>query len=132
MPGLVHAVGEGTAALSAVAATESGDASAAQHRGIHRILTKPDPYNVSVLFQPTLSFVDRMKDVLPPNLSGNDERGIGAFLDDFVANTYLPMLEDKVSSVYLQAVSGADAFEEDTTYRRHEEPPLVKVSWLRT
>lgn len=131
MPGLVSAVGEGTAALSAVVASDNTDTSAAQHRGIHRLLTTPDPFNVSILFGPTLSFVDRMKQVLPGNLAGDDERGFSAFLDDFVANTYLPMLEDKVTSLYLQAVSGADAFAEDTSFRRNEQTPLVKVSFLQ-
>lgn len=127
VPGLVSAVGEGTAALSAVVSSDNADASAAQHRGIHRILTTPDPFNVSVLFGPTLAFVDRIKQILPGNLAGEDERGFSAFLDDFVANTYLPMLEDKVMNVFLQAVSGADAFAEDTSFRRQEQAPLVKV-----
>lgn len=50
------------------------------------------------------------------------------FLDDFVVRVYLPQLEEKVSSLFHQAVGGADAFQEDSHSGRISEQPLVKAS----
>ena len=66
-----------------------------------------DAFNVSVLFGPTLAFLERVKEVMPGGMTGDDESGFGGFLDEFVLRTFLPQLEEKVSSVFRQAVGGA-------------------------
>ena len=100
-------------------------------KGIHRLLVSPDAFNISVLFQPTLAFLERMHSVLPEELTGEDERGFDAFLDDFILHTYLPQLEDKVTVVFMSAAGGADAFQEDPSSRRTSPVPIVKVRWPR-
>lgn len=32
----------------------------------HRLVVKPDAFNVSVLFKPTLAFLDKVKTIIPP------------------------------------------------------------------
>lgn len=72
---------------------------------------------MSVLFQPTLSFLERVAVCLPDGVAegmgGEKEEGQGTrggggsmFLDDFVVRVYLPQLEEKVSSLFHQAVGG--------------------------
>lgn len=72
--------------------------------GHHRVLVKPDAFHVSVLFQPTLAFLDRVGEILPSGLDA--ARASSIFLDEFVLNVYLPQLEEKVQSMFHSAVSG--------------------------
>lgn len=67
----------------------------------HRVLVKPDAFNVSVLFQPTLAFLQRAAVIMPV---GIEDESSG--LDEFVVKVYLPQLEEKVSDVFQQAVAG--------------------------
>jgi exocyst complex component 4 len=102
MPGLVQGVSESTiqTTLSYVG-TDDRLLGAGQH---HRLLIKPDAFHVSILFQPTLAFLDRIAEVLP---SGVDSaRSSSAVLDDFVLKVYLPQLEEKVSELFHHAVTG--------------------------
>ncbi|KAF8737357.1 Sec8 exocyst complex component specific domain, partial [Rhizoctonia solani] len=96
----------------------------------HRLLVRPDAFHVSVLFQPTLAFLERAAACLPDGVAeGVGGMGGGSlFLDDFVVRVYLPQLEEKVSDLFHQAVGGLDAFHEDTHSGRISEQPLVKAS----
>lgn len=102
MPGLVQGPTENTAqtTLSSVG-TDDRLLGAGQH---HRLLIKPDAFHVSVLFQPTLAFLDRVADVLPSGLES--ARASGSVLDEFVLKVYLPQLEEKVSFLFHHAVTG--------------------------
>ncbi len=102
MPGLVQAPAENTvqSALSTVG-TDDRLLGAGQH---HRLLIKPNAFHVSVLFQPTLAFLARVAEVLPSDI--DSVRESSAVLDEFVLNIYLPQLEEKVSYLFHQAVTG--------------------------
>ena len=69
----------------------------------HRLLVHPNAFHVSVLFQPTLAFLDRIADILPSGLEA--ARASSAVLDEFVLRVYLPQLEDKVSTLFHQTVT---------------------------
>lgn len=71
----------------------------------HRLLIKPDTFNVTILFQPTLAFLDRVVDVLPAGLES--AKASSGVLDDFVLKVYLPQLEEKVLDLFHAAVAGA-------------------------
>lgn len=137
MPGLVQGSAENTAqtALSTVGTDDR--LGAGQH---HRLLIKPDAFHVSVLFQPTLAFLDRVVEVLPSGLES--ARASGMVLDEFVLKVYLPQLEERVSTLFLNAVTGmhffalhyiqsqcagTDAFLSDPLSRRLSPQPLTKV-----
>ncbi|KAG9118766.1 hypothetical protein FRC07_006557 [Ceratobasidium sp. 392] len=118
VPGLITSLSE-----PATQFTTGADASE------HRLLIRPDAFHVSVLFQPTLAFLDRVAVCLPEGVAGGEGGQKGSlFLDDFVVKVYLPQLEEKVSSLFHQAVGGTDAFQEDTHSGRISEQPLVKAS----
>ena len=103
VPGLVQGSAETAvqATLSAVG-TDDRLLGTGQH---HRLLVHPDAFHVTVLFQPTLAFMERISSVLP---SGHDaSRQSSAVLDEFVLKVYLPQLEDKISELFHQAVTSA-------------------------
>lgn len=99
---------------------------------MHKALVPADAFNVSVLFGPTLAFLERVKDIMPGGLVTDDEidagTGFEGFLDDFVLRTYLPQLEEKVAQVFQQAVGGMDAFQDDPGYKRVSTVPIARVS----
>jgi exocyst complex component 4 len=66
------------------------------------VLVKPDAFNVSVLFQPTLAFLERAGSIMPV---GIEDESSG--LDEFVVKVYLPQLEEKVSDLFQLAVTCA-------------------------
>ncbi|KAJ7706369.1 Sec8 exocyst complex component-specific domain-containing protein [Mycena rosella] len=124
MPGLVQS-SESTvqAALSTVGTDDRLLGAGGQH---HRLIIRPDAFHVSVLFQPTLAFLDRVSDVLPSGVESAREST--AVLDDFVLKVYLPQLEEKVSYLFHQAVTGPEAFQADPSSSRLSPEPLVKAS----
>lgn len=101
VPGLVGSTSETTVqnALSAV-----GTDDRVSTTGSHRVLIKPDAFHVSLLFQPSLAFLDRVVEVLPNGLE--PARASSQFLDEFVLSVYIPHLDDKVSNLFHMAVSG--------------------------
>jgi exocyst complex component 4 len=70
----------------------------------HRLLVSPDAFYVSVIFHPTLAFLDRAADVLPET-TGERVRESSGFLDEFVLRVYLPLLEERVASLFLKIVN---------------------------
>ncbi|KAK2461622.1 hypothetical protein APHAL10511_006085 [Amanita phalloides] len=92
----------------------------------HRLLIHPDAFHISVLFQPTLSFLDQIADLLPDGVE--TALSFSGILNDFVVKVYLPQLEDKVSDLFHHAVTGPDAFEPDPISLRFSKEPLTQSS----
>ena len=69
----------------------------------HRLLIRPDAFHVTVLFQPTLSFLHRLSETLPSEIESPQTSTV---LDQFVLTVYLPRLEEKVSDLFHEAVTG--------------------------
>ncbi|KAJ7107607.1 exocyst complex component sec8 [Mycena crocata] len=123
MPGLVQTSESAVQAALSTVGTDDRLLGAGQH---HRLLIRPDAFHVSVLFQPTLAFLDRVSEVLP---SGVDSaRESTTVLDDFVLKVYLPQLEEKVSFLFHQAVTGLEAFQPDPSSYHLSSEPLAKAS----
>ncbi|KAF4573092.1 hypothetical protein EYR36_007602 [Pleurotus pulmonarius] len=92
----------------------------------HRILIHPDAFHVTILFRPTLCFLDRVAEVLPFGTEAS--RASSEVLDDFVLKVYLPQLEEKVSSLFHEIVIGPEAFQPDPFSARLSNEPLLKAS----
>ncbi|KAG6885406.1 hypothetical protein C0993_002139 [Termitomyces sp. T159_Od127] len=101
MPGLVAGSGDTVQTTLTSVGTDDRMLGADQH---HRLIIRPDVFHVSVLFQPTLAFLTRLSTVLP--FGAESERASSAVLDEFVLKVYLPQLEEKVSELFHQAVTG--------------------------
>ncbi|KAH8929370.1 hypothetical protein BT69DRAFT_1235977 [Atractiella rhizophila] len=134
VPGLVSAATENTTSISSNVIISSmitddrfsATTGSTAGSGSHKILVKADAFNISVLFAPTLSFLERVKDIMPGGLLGDEDRGFEGFMDEFVLNTFLPQLEEKVTNVFHQAVGGLDAFQEDPNWRNLSPVPVFK------
>ena len=70
----------------------------------HRLLIRPDAFHVTILFQPTLSFLQHVSETLPSGIESPQTSSV--VLDQFVLNVYLPRLEEKVSDLFHEAVTG--------------------------
>ncbi|KAF7339799.1 Sec8 exocyst complex component specific domain-containing protein [Mycena venus] len=123
MPGLVQSSESTVQAALSTVGTDDRLLGAGQH---HRLIIRPDAFHVSVLFQPTLAWLDRVSDVLPSGVESAREST--AVLDDFVLKNYLPQLEEKVSFLFRQAVTGPEAFQPDPSSSRLCSEPLAKAS----
>ncbi|KAJ7169705.1 exocyst complex component sec8 [Mycena filopes] len=123
MPGLVQSSESTVQAALSTVGSDDRLLGAGQH---HRLIIRPDAFHVSVLFQPTLAWLDRVSDVLPSGVES--AREATAVLDDFVLKVYLPQLEEKVSFLFHQAVTGPEAFQPDPSSSRLSPEPLAKAS----
>ncbi|RHZ43763.1 hypothetical protein Glove_856g10 [Diversispora epigaea] len=88
----------------------------------HRLVVYPDAFDVSVLFKPTLAFLEKVKTIIPPRSSAD----FTTFLDDFVFNVFLPQIGDKLFDLFQKATNEADAFQEDHDYKNFTNMPVVK------
>ncbi|KAI0639631.1 Sec8 exocyst complex component-specific domain-containing protein [Trametes polyzona] len=123
VPGLVQGSENALQATLAAVGTDDRLMGTGQH---HRLLVHPNAFHVSVLFQPTLAFLERISDIMPAGLE--TVRASSAVLDEFVLKVYLPQLEDKVSALFHQTVTSPDAFEPDSASLSLSPKPLVKAS----
>lgn len=129
VPGLVHfgqASTDPTAAsLSGVSLSLSDDRPG--NLGHHRMLIGADALHVTVLFQPTLTWLDRVQAAFPTSMTVPTSEA-QSLLDDFVLNVYFPQLEEKVQRLFQDMMSAPDAFHDDPGWRALSSTPLVKVS----
>ncbi|CAG8550348.1 2665_t:CDS:10 [Diversispora eburnea] len=91
----------------------------------HRLVVYPDAFNVSVLFKPTLAFLEKVKTIIPPG-ANRSSADFTTFLDDFVFNVFLPQIGDKLFDLFQKATNEADAFQEDPDYKNFTNMPVVK------
>ncbi|KAG2159664.1 Sec8 exocyst complex component-specific domain-containing protein [Suillus bovinus] len=124
MPGLVQNSSDSAvqATLSTVG-TDDRLLGVGQH---HRLLIKPDAFHVSVLFQPTLAFLNRVADILPDGVEST--RSASGVLDDFVLKVYLPQLEERISELFHHAVTSPDAFQYDQMSTRFSPKPIFRAT----
>lgn len=107
VPGLIN-LQQGENILNNNSATDDRLSSS----GRHRTLIPPNPFNVTVLFQPTLSLIERTTTIVPQGFE-EEMSQFGTVLDDFVRDVFLPQLDEKVTASFQQAVSGYDAYQLD-------------------
>jgi len=123
MPGLAPSAAGDTAQTIVTSVSDDRMLGADQH---HRLLIRPDAFHVTVLFQPTLTFLQHVSEILPAGVGA--VQASSSVLDDFVLKVYLPQLEEKVSDLFHNAVTGPEAFQPDPQSLRLTPEPLAKVS----
>ncbi|CAH1761821.1 7912_t:CDS:10 [Entrophospora sp. SA101] len=94
----------------------------------HRLVVRPDAFNISVLFKPTLEFLEKVKTIIPNSTSESSSTDFTAFLDDFVFNVFLPQIGDKIFELFHKVTTDTEAFQEDPNYKTYSPLPVVKVS----
>ncbi|ODH51663.1 hypothetical protein GX48_02128 [Paracoccidioides brasiliensis] len=91
----------------------------------HTLLIEPSVFNMSLLLPPSLSFIQRLKDIVPLN-SDIIISTLTSFLDDFLINVFQPQLDEAVSDLCTQTFVALDAFTEDPHWTRVSPRPIFK------
>ncbi|OAX80380.1 hypothetical protein ACJ72_05292 [Emergomyces africanus] len=91
----------------------------------HKLLTEPSVFNMSLLLPPSLSFIQRLKDIVPLN-SDIVMSTLTSFLDDFLINVFQPQLDEAVTDLCTLTFIAPDAFTEDPQWTRVSPRPIFK------
>jgi exocyst complex component 4 len=91
----------------------------------HKLLVEPSVFNMGILLPPSLDFLTRLKEVVPP---GSDivMSTLTSFLDDFLVNVFHPQLEETLIDLCSQTFIELDAFQEDPQWSQHSKKPIFK------
>ncbi|KAK1760491.1 putative exocyst complex component sec8 [Echria macrotheca] len=110
-----------TARKSAV----SGYGSMQQNSGTYKSLVEPSVFNMSLLLPPTLVFLQRLKNIVPP---GSDlaTSTLTSFLDNFLVNVFQPQLDETLGKLSDSVFGEADAFQQDSEWSRVARRPIFK------
>ena len=120
VPGLVSSNTQNTTQLSSASQTPDRSATG------HKLLVQPSVFNMGVLLPPSLSFLARLKDVVPQN-SDVALSTLTSFLDEFLVNVFLPQMEETLADQCALASSQLDAFQEDPNWQIRVPKPMLKV-----
>lgn len=93
----------------------------------HKLLVEPSVFNMGILLPPSLTFLQRLKDVVPPDPDIMPTTLTG-FLDDFLMNVFYPQLEDTLTDFSNAVFAEADAFREDPRWSARAQKPIFTVS----
>lgn len=91
----------------------------------HKILIEPSVFNMSILLPPSLSFIQRLKEIVPMD-SDIATSSLTSFLDDFLVNVFLPQLDETVTDLCTLCFIEADAFTEDAQWSTVSPRPVFK------
>lgn len=91
----------------------------------HKLLIEPSVFNMGSLLPPSLTFLQRLKDIVPP---GPDIKiaTLTSFLDDFLINVFLPQLDETLVKYSSQIFEESDAFQEDPKWTEISQRPIFK------
>ena len=95
----------------------------------HKLLVDPNVFNISSLLPPSLSFLQRLRDIVPHD-SGIAMSTLTSFLDEFLINVFQPQLEETVTEACTQSFAELDAFQRDSQWSQHAARPIFKASCL--
>jgi exocyst complex component 4 len=93
----------------------------------HKLLVDPSVFNMSLLLPPSLSFLQRLKDIVPLN-SDIVMSTLTSFLDEFLVNVFHPQLDEAATELCAQIFMELDSFQEDPEWSKHSPKPVFKVS----
>ncbi|KAK5135912.1 hypothetical protein LTR08_004370 [Meristemomyces frigidus] len=91
----------------------------------HKLLVEPSVFNMSTLLPPSLLFLTRLRDIVPPN-SGVVANTLTSFLDDFLINVFYPQLDETLLDLCGRSLSDPEAFQPDPSWPEHAARPIFK------
>jgi exocyst complex component 4 len=88
-------------------------------------LVEPSVFNMSLLLPPTLTFLQRLKAIVPP---GSDlaTSTLTTFLDNFLVNVFQPQLDETLGKLSDTIFGEPDSFLQDQDWRRVARRPVLK------
>jgi exocyst complex component 4 len=120
VPGLVSK-SRGTTGINLDSRHAGSDSAAAGHK----LVVEPSVFNVNILLPPTLSFLQRLKDIVPIN-SNIAMSTLTLFLDDFLVNVFHPQLEEAITEYCTKCMMDLEAFSEDPQWQTYSPRPVFK------
>ncbi|GES65904.1 exocyst complex component Sec8 [Aspergillus terreus] len=117
VPGLVSKTRQKSAASDMPSSRQAGTG--------HKILIEPSVFNMSLLLPPSLSFIQRLKEIVPVD-SDIAMSSLTTFLDDFLVNVFLPQLDETVTDLCTLSFIAADAFMQDPQWSTVAPRPIFK------
>lgn len=120
VPGLVN-----RNARDASMETDANDALPDRSATGHKLLVEPSIFNMGVLLPPCLSFLNRLREVVPPN-SSVVASTLESFLDDFLINVFYPQLEETLMDLSSQCFSDITAFQPHPQWQQHAQKPIFR------
>ena len=91
----------------------------------HKLLVEPIVFNIGALLPPSLSFLQRLRDIVPPD-ANIAMSTLTSFLDEFLVNVFHPQLEDTVTELCTQSFVDLEAFQQDSHWSQHANKPIFK------
>ena len=95
----------------------------------HKLLIETSVFNIGLLLPPSLSFLQRLRDIVPSN-SDIAPSTLTSFLDDFLVNVFHPQVEETMTELCTRSFQELDAFQEDPNWSKHASKPIFKVCLL--
>ncbi|KAE8350945.1 hypothetical protein BDV28DRAFT_159187 [Aspergillus coremiiformis] len=105
--------------------SESSDSKQGHSGTGHKILIESSVFNISILLPPSLSFIQRLKEIVPVD-SDIAMSTLTSFLDDFMVNVFLPQLDETVTDLCMLSYITPDAFTEDSQWQAISPRPVFK------
>ncbi|KAK7741054.1 exocyst subunit [Cytospora paraplurivora] len=93
--------------------------------GSYKSLVEPNVFNMSLLLPPTLVFLGRLKNIVPPG-SDISTSTLTTFLDNFLVNVFQPQLDETLGKLSDIVFGEADAFQQDGDWAQVARRPVFK------
>ena len=91
----------------------------------HKLLVEASVFNIGILLPPSLSFLQRLKEIVPPD-SDIAISTLTSFLDDFLVNVFNPQLDETVTELCAQCFITSDAYQQDPRWADRSQSPIFK------
>ncbi|KAI9149330.1 putative exocyst complex component sec8 [Paramyrothecium foliicola] len=93
--------------------------------GSYKSLVQPSVFNMSLLLPPTLAFLQKLKNIVPP---GSDlaTSTLTTFLDNFLVNVFQPQLDETLGKLSDTVFGETDSFSQDPTWVQVSRRPIFK------
>ncbi|KAL9030622.1 MAG: hypothetical protein Q9196_001278 [Gyalolechia fulgens] len=91
----------------------------------HKLLIESSVFNIAILLPPSLSFLQRLKDIVPLD-SDIAVSTLTSFLDDFLVNVFLPQLEETVTELCGESCMRLDGFQQAPLWQQEAARPILK------
>ena len=125
VPGLVNANANANG-VSAGGGKKDEEGERASATG-HKLLVEPSVFNMAILLPPSLAFLNRLKDIVPPHSTAvPTSNGLTSFLDDFLINVFHPQLDETLLELCTRSTSDLDTFQPDPHWQLHASMPIFK------
>ncbi|KAG6112558.1 exocyst subunit [Claviceps sp. LM454 group G7] len=108
----------------------TGQGSSGKHViGTYKSLVEPSVFNMSLLLPPTLTFLQRLRTIVPP---GSDlaTSTLTTFLDNFLVNVFQPQLDETLMKLSDSVFVEADSFAQDQSWNLVAPRPVFKGTTL--